>query len=1187
MQVVKRNGEIVAFDPVKIYGAVKRCLINGIRSSSKIAEQTSEQVSQSVNNIVQRCNGSTVAVEEVQRYVIQQLWAAGHFEAAEHYQNYREKHKQNRIDTPIPPEVVERILEDQKHFPTDLQYYQFMSKFSRWRDEDNRRETWKEACFNRVLPWLFKQELVKDKLTEQEKAELSDAVFNLKASPSLRVIQMAGPALDRCNVGVYSCAYAPCSDLFFFPELLYILMQGTGEGFSCESDYVSYLPRIKKQRGGSKSLTKVPDTTEGWCDAYYAALNIWFDGDDTDFDVSEVRPAGTRLKIKGGRSSGPEPFLELMSFARNMILSKQGRYLEDSDVHRLACFTGRIVQVGGVRRSAEISLSDLDSVAMRDIKQGKWWNDATYWPDAKYLSMANNSAVYNVKPSMKQFCGEWVALINSNSGERGVFNREGVLNSKPSRRKAAKFGGNPCLTGDVLIAVADGRGSVSIKDLAEEGKDVPVYCYDSSSNLTIRWMRNPRITGESVPVYKVTFDNGFSLKATKNHKFRLRNGSYTEVEKLLPGSSLATLTGYKVDDRLRFCYCNGDVYASRLIAEFYEGRKILPDEHVHHLNKDRNNDYPDNLQLKNNIDHLSDHSFGLSNPNTTGKTNEQIIERGRELVHNLGRRFSIGEWQDFARENNLPLTFSEWRQKSLGDIITFSKRCAVLEGFDNHADADPRTIRSYYRALDAGLNAEIINGELFVHKNCERCGKSFTKSYNRREIGFCSRSCSLKDSYKNDDVKNRLKESINRAHTRNRDVLRNKQVEVYNNLKSKLNRSPMKKEWIAACKKEGVKTSMNRHCSPFYKYEDLQLAASMYNHKVVSVEFVGHENVYNGTVDDFHNFFVGGWSEQLNENGSNRVNREKTVWINNRQCGEIVLKECEFCNLSIAIARSYDNVESLKEKVRLATIFGVIQSTCTKFNYIRDVWRINCEDERLLGVDVTGHADCPLLRYRAPGRDELLRMLKGVVAETRKEFAKRFGINESAADTCIKPGGDSSVLFDCSSGISDRFSRYQIRNVREPRNTPIAKFLIDSGVPYAEAPEDKSLLAFSFPKSAPEGCTTRNDHIAIQQCEMWLETKKEWAEHSVSVTIYVDEHEWLEVGDWVYKHWDHITGLSFLPKDNGSYVHAPNEELTKEQYEEFCSKFPQLNWSKLQRYEENGITEGSQTYACVGGACDI
>jgi ribonucleoside-diphosphate reductase alpha chain len=304
-------------------------------------------------------------------------------------------------------------------------------------------------------------------------------------------------------------------------------------------------------------------------------------------------------------------------------------------------------------------------------------------------------------------------------------------------------------------------------------------------------------------------------------------------------------------------------------------------------------------------------------------------------------------------------------------------------------------------------------------------------------------------------------------------------------------------------------------------------------------------------------------------------------------CGEIVLRPFQFCNLSIVVARPDDTEETLARKVRIATYFGVMQSTATSFRYIRPEWKKNVEEERLIGVDITGHADCPLIRDGAPGRDALLQRLKKVVHDTKVELAGRFEINESTADTTVKPSGDSSVFFDCGSGISARFAQYQWRWVRESMHSPTARFLIDQGVPYAQAPEDPSLLVFGFPRKAPEGCLLRDDQDAIQQLENWLLWKRNWAEHSVSATIYIRPEEWFRAGAWVYDHFDEITGLSFMPKDNGTYRYAPNEEMTKEQYEEVMASFPEIHWEKLCRYESEDNTESAHTLACTGGSCDL
>jgi ribonucleoside-diphosphate reductase alpha chain len=304
-------------------------------------------------------------------------------------------------------------------------------------------------------------------------------------------------------------------------------------------------------------------------------------------------------------------------------------------------------------------------------------------------------------------------------------------------------------------------------------------------------------------------------------------------------------------------------------------------------------------------------------------------------------------------------------------------------------------------------------------------------------------------------------------------------------------------------------------------------------------------------------------------------------------CAEILLRPFQFCNLSIAIARPWDTRETLERKVRIATIFGKIQSLRTEFKYIRKEWKVNSDEERLLGVDITGHADCPLLRFDNAERAALLRHLKQVVDKTDRQLSDRFGMSLSAANTTVKPSGDSAALFNCGSGVSPRYAKFYMRWVRESKNSPIAKFLLDSGVPNAPAPEaPEELLVFGFPMRAPEGAVLRDDMTAVQQFDNWLEWKENWAEHSVSATIYADDKEWLDLGAVVYKNIDKITGLSFLPRDNGIYAYAPNEELTEERYYEIMRSFPKINWAKLGEYEKEDYTEASQTVACHGGKCD-
>ncbi len=329
-------------------------------------------------------------------------------------------------------------------FVTPIQALQYYDKYARWNPELGRRETWQESVF-RVISF-FHKELDKRKIEMPHDVweELQNGMLEMRAMPSMRILQMAGPALERCNVGAYNCAYLPIDSWASFGELLYILMQGTGAGFSVELDYVDSLPRIKRQKGDKPKKYTVPDTTEGWCFALTKGLETWAAGEDISFDFSRIRPQGTVLKVKGGRASGPEPLRQLLEFTKTKLLASQGRRLDPIDAHDIACFCGQIVQVGGVRRAALISLSDLEDRDMRDAKNGQFWLNNVQ------RSMANNSAVYHERPKPGIFLEEWLCLLKSGNGERGVFNRGGLTAQIPSRRKKNKeFGVNPC--GEIIL----------------------------------------------------------------------------------------------------------------------------------------------------------------------------------------------------------------------------------------------------------------------------------------------------------------------------------------------------------------------------------------------------------------------------------------------------------------------------------------------------------------------------------------------------------------------------------------------------------------------------------------------------------------------------------------------------------------------------------------------------------------
>jgi len=324
--------------------------------------------------------------------------------------------------------------------------------------------------------------------------------------------------------------------------------------------------------------------------------------------------------------------------------------------------------------------------------------------------------------------------------------------------------------------------------------------------------------------------------------------------------------------------------------------------------------------------------------------------------------------------------------------------------------------------------------------------------------------------------------------------------------------------------------------------------------------------------------------------GRRKVKDEKgeDIAFGTNPCGEIILRPKGFCNLTEIVVRDKDTKVTLKRKVRLATILGTIQSGLTNFRYLRKEWKKNAEEERLLGVSLTGLMDNKIMSTNGPELQKLLDELKTYAIEVNKEWAEKLGIAPSAAITCVKPSGTVSQLVSCSSGIHSRYSRYYLRAPREDRKNPVGAFLKSLKVPN-EPEKDKpnDVDVFYFPVESPETSIMRNDRTALEQLELYLTYKQHWCEHNPSCTIYVREDEWMEVGAWVHKHFNEIGGISFMPHSDFVYKQAPYTELTKEQYDKALAAFPEIPWSHLTDFEKEDQTTGTQELACSAGVCEL
>ena len=637
--------------------------------------------------------------------------------------------------------------------PTEYQSFIHLSRYARWDYDLKRRETWEETV-DRYLNF-FKEHLeVKHNfdLDNGLEADLRKAISNLDVMPSMRCLMTAGEALKKENVAGYNCSYAKIDTPRSFDEILYVLMNGTGVGFSVEEEYVNQLPTIAEEFYETDTTIVVADSKLGWAKSYKELLSLVWQGQIPKWDLSNVRAAGAALKTFGGRASGPEPLEDLFVFTINTFRDAAGRKLKPVEAHDIVCKIAEIVVVGGVRRSALISLSNLNDEAMRHAKSGRWSETNPQ------RALANNSVNYKEKPDVGTFMREWLSLYDSKSGERGIYN---------------------------------------------------------------------------------------SLSAKR------------QVERL---------------------------------------------------------------------------------------NNEEQIRR------------------------------------------------------------EPR--------------------------------------------------------------------------------------------------------------------------------------------------------------DDF---------------GTN-------------PCSEIILRSREFCNLSEVVVRGWDDSESLEKKVRTATILGTFQSTLTSFKYLSRDWKKNCEEERLLGVSLTGIMDNSLTNGKKGNLEDLLENLKNVAIKTNKEFSEKLGISQAAAITCVKPSGTVSQLVDSASGIHARHNPYYFRTVRADNKDPLCKFMKEAKFPNEpDVMKPKHTTVFSFPVKSPKNAICRTDINAIEQLSLWSIYQKHWCEHKPSVTISVKEHEWVEMGNWVWNNFDDISGISFLPFSEHTYRQAPYQDCTRDEYTKAVKTMPKnVNWSLLSTYEEKDFTVGSQELACAADdGCEV
>lgn len=967
-------------------------------------------------------------------------------------------------------------LEDYKDFkfPTLYQEQIFLTKYSRWIPEKNRRETWSETVY-RYISYMCKQsKKFKVTLDSDLVKELYEAILNLEVMPSMRCMMTAGKALDKDSSAGYNCAYLHINRLEAFDEALYLLSCGSGVGFSCERQYVNELPDLPKALYDTNTTIVVEDSRIGWAVSLRQLLGMLYVGSIPKFDTSKVRPAGSPLKTFGGRASGPAPLEDLFRYAINIFKSaieSNQRKLTSFQCHSLMCKVGDSIVAGGVRRTALISFSNPSDERMKNAKTGQWWVEH---PE---FALANNSAVWTEKPSAEIFLDEWLSLVKSKSGERGIFNREAAKKAagKSGRRDTEHdFGGNPCQPGFATVLTPGGIRTfddISIGSTIWSGK---------------KWTKviNKVCTGnKSVNAYTTSAG---SFIGTKDHRI-VQRGEKIKVD-LADSIDIAVGPPPNSVSRQSQDVMDGIVFGDGTVHKASNNRVLV-------------------------CIGVNDHSLFTSEvSNFIGDT------YASPTAYRVKTTITSRELP-YTYERAIPARFFH------GDV---DKKCAFLRGlYTSNGSICGGRVTLKASSTDVVEEVQQMLSSLGI--------KSYIVTNKETSVVFKNGEYPIKESY-----------DLNIGTYEGR--------MLFNNLVGFI--QPYKQSILDnICGRPQVK------------------ARTKETFDIKNVEFLGDFPVYDITVDaEEHTYWAGG------------------LLVSN--CSEVILRDRGLCNLSEVVARPRDTVDDLLRKVRLAAILGTIQSTITDFRYLSAKWKENAEEERLLGVSLTGIFDNKLLyRQDDSSLPDRLVLLREKVVATNLEWAERLGIPQSTATTCVKPSGTVSALVDSRSGIHPGHARFYVRRNRANKIDPMAQLMYSQGLPCDDDITKPGVgWVFSFPMECPETTVLRKDISAVDHLRLWLIYQTYYCEHKPSVTISVKDHEWLDVGAFVYANFEYMTGVSFLPYSDHSYRQAPYEEVTEEEYNSLLSKMPtNVDWSKIAEFEKFDTTTSAREYACTGsdGMCGL
>jgi len=974
----------------------------------------------------------------------------------------------------------------------------------------------------------------------------------------------------------------------------------------------------------------IPDSREGWVEALKLMLEAYFLGKQVPkYDFSKIRPAGAPIRGFGGIASGPEPLKQMLEDIQKILENRIGQPITSVDIVDIMNLIGKCVVAGNVRRSAEIALGDPTDFEFVTCKQDKEKLYSHRW--------ASNNSVFAKKGMDYSFVAKQIAV----NGEPGIFWLENAQNysrmiDPPDYKDKKVAGVNPCVTGDTLIAVADGRVAVPIRKLAEEGKDVPVYCKDENGITQIRMMRNPRITGYNVDIYEIKLDDGSTIKCTSNHEFLLKNMEKKQARHLNIGDSLIVMPKWqttwsemmKEGNKKKSPYWmintgNKNIFEHTFIYKQFHNTKIPKGHIIHHGDFNSLNNNINNLEeiLKDEHDQIHDisgdnnpmrkwwnqaseeekqryrakMSKSLSkekNPNYSGFTDEEILNEMIKYINENNKPLTTPDWKIHSRKVGMPHTSPRWGSSQ--SPLHLIKQANNICGFKHYNE--PAIMREYKRFIEiknsTDLNVIFDNG-IFVIKKCEICQQPFKVKWSRREQAFCSHKCA--NTYNSKKAITNIKRYTNERHLNKL----NSFFQIFEKYVQDYREVPSKEQFISEIKKSNFSDLRSAGLPDSYQHfldkiaerykckkinsrllqnRDYRLKAAnllidhglIYNHRVVSIRKIGKANVYNGTVDEYHNYGIV-VSQKYTHTGRPRLDIIFTA-----NCGEQSLESFELCCLVETFPSRHNSYEEFQDTLKYAYLYA--KSVTLVNTHWKETNAVMLKNRRM-GISQTGIIEA----FKKHGRRKMLEWCDKAYKYLRKldeEYSDWLCIPKSIKLTTVKPSGTVSLLPGVTPGIHYPHSEYYIRRIRLSKNSDLIEPIKKAGYRVVEDLYSPNTVVAEFPVHEKYFDRSKKDVSIWEQAENAAAYQKYWSDNQVSITITFKEEEADQIKYVLECYEDKLKSVSFLPLKEHGYKQAPYEEITKEQYEEMISKIKPL---KLDETRDRAIGEKF----CDTDSCEV